>query len=357
MSLRPSETTQRILISSTSRFIGEYESDAALLTHAWPQLYDGKSSFRLSEGPMSRNGYAFSFRTPETEKAAGVVIPTYEHVGEFVCPLLSLLFGKRFDSHGTFETNGRFAIPVLTEFSEPTRPTLPQNSHKPRSDIAVILDLGQVARIEPILLGDGSSAAARSLNAASKFYWQALRSAESDSETAYLNLITAGEILSNVHRPVDEDLLDNTVKEILARIRTSLPGGVKAARVLSGRMRQIKRRFVAAISDLADDQFFAKDPSIPNGRCLTPEMFSQRIAAAYDLRSRYVHTGLSFGKWVSPVLSHDLGEVQIGRPMVGDEELATLIETAPTYLGLERTIRYCLFRFAERHELFRGTSR
>jgi len=33
-------------------------------------------------------------------------------------------------------------------------------------------------------------------------------------------------------------------------------------------------------------------------------------------------------------------------------KLAELLEAAPTYVGLERVIRYCLFRFAERHQLF-----
>jgi hypothetical protein len=47
-----------------------------------------------------------------------------------------------------------------------------------------------------------------------------------------------------------------------------------------------------------------------------------------------------------------LAEVQFGTPVVGDKKLADLLATAPTYLGLERVIRYCLFRFAERHQLF-----
>jgi hypothetical protein len=35
MSLKPAETVERILISSTSRFIAEYESDGVVITHAW----------------------------------------------------------------------------------------------------------------------------------------------------------------------------------------------------------------------------------------------------------------------------------------------------------------------------------
>lgn len=355
MSLRLSETTQRILISTTSRFVAEYVSEDVLLTHAWPQLHMGT---RLSEGSMSRSAFVLSFRTAEVPKVAGTVIPTYEYVGEFTCALLSVLFGKRFDTHGPFESNGTFSVPVLTQFSETCAPTLPQNSHKPRSDIAVKLDLREVARIEPMLIGEGSKCPeGRSFYAAAKFYLQALQNAESDAEVAYLHLITAGEILSNAHRPPTEDMLDDSVRKALDQIRQSLPDGEKIARMLAERMRQIKRRFVATIADLLDAPFFAATADRPAWARLTPETLSKRIGAAYDLRSRYVHTGVEFGGWVSPLRAHQLDEVQSGRPILHDPELESLLEGIPNYLGLERAIRYALFRFAEKHVLFSGQAK
>jgi len=33
--------------------------------------------------------------------------------------------------------------------------------------------------------------------------------------------------------------------------------------------------------------------------------------------------------------------------VLGDKELETVLSRAPTYLGLERVMRYCLVRFAE----------
>jgi hypothetical protein len=53
--------------------------------------------------------------------------------------------------------------------------------------------------------------------------------------------------------------------------------------------------------------------------------------------------------WVAP--RHALEEVQPGTPHVEDAKLAKLLQLAPTYIGLERVIRYCLIRFAERHKL------
>ena len=55
--------------------------------------------------------------------------------------------------------------------------------------------------------------------------------------------------------------------------------------------------------------------------------------------------------WVAPRRDRP-DEIQLGRPSVEDEELSKLLATAPTYIGLERVIRYCLVRFAELHELF-----
>jgi hypothetical protein len=74
-------------------------------------------------------------------------------------------------------------------------------------------------------------------------------------------------------------------------------------------------------------------------------------ALKVERRSRYVHTGCSFGGWLAP-RRDGLEEVRYGRPILEDEALADLLQDAPTYVGLERIIRYWLIRFAERHEFF-----
>ena len=109
-----------------------------------------------------------------------------------------------------------FKFQNLEQFNRFCIPELPQNDHHPRSDVAVPLDLRQVAKLAPMLSGqvdDQSKAVA--LNGAAKFYHQALQNCESDPEIAYLHLITAGEILTNAHRPESVDYLDETIQEIL----------------------------------------------------------------------------------------------------------------------------------------------
>src|ERR1700730_1730117 len=226
MNLKPAETIQRFLISSTSHFVAEYEADGILITHAFPGSRSSEGFLRLKEGPLSRSAYMLSFVVPPVPKIAGTVFPDYEGTAEWAYSLLSLLYGKRFDSHGCVEAHGNFRLPQLEEFTSICNPVLPQNDHKPRSDIAVPLDFRHVARIAPMLMGGNEKPHARTaLSAAAKFYHQALQNVERDPEIAYLHLITAGEILANVHHQQSEDLLDEDIRAILDQVRQLVPEG------------------------------------------------------------------------------------------------------------------------------------
>ena len=348
MSLRPAETIERILISSTSRFIAEYESDGVVITHAWPTSF-----LRMEEGPLSRSAFMLSFIVREVPRLPGVKIPDHEAAGEMICSLLSLLYGKRFDTHGRVQSHGSFFLPHLAQFNSLCIPKLPQNDHSPRSDIAVPLDLRHIARLSPMLTGQvADPAKATALKSAAKFYRQALQNGETDPEVAYLHLITAGEILANTHCHGSADYLDDTVRAILDQVRLHVPDGEKSAKILANQMRQIKRRFCLTLEDLIDEQFFSATKNAPDWqklRKLKRKDFSKRVTAAYDIRSHYVHTGNSFGDWIAP--RESLEEVLIGLPRLEDAKIAKLLQSAPTYIGLERVIRYCLIRFAERHKL------
>lgn len=353
MDLRPPEIIQKILISSTSRFTGEYQAENILITHVWPDFRRAGISARLNEGPLSRSAYMISFVTQPALKVAGAPVPEYSYLGEQICALLSLLYGKRFDSHGCVQSLGLFSLPHLGEFNDPCISQLPQNNQKERSDFAVPLMLGQAGRLlEPTLSVQNNSPHAIALNAAAKFYLQALQNAEKDAEIAYLHLITAGEILANVHHPQSDDLIDDDIKNILDDVSKYLPSGERSFRILASRMRQIKRRFRLTVEDLIDDQFFSQSSTDPRALTLQAHDLAARISAAYDLRSRYVHTGMAFGRWVSPAGA--LSEIQIGQPVIGDNEIVELLYKAPRYLGLERLIRYCLLRFAERNQLLKS---
>ena len=350
MTLRPSKTIHKALISTTSRFTGEFEMDGVLLTHAWPNFDDRSASVRRSEGPASRSAFVFAFQTEDISVKSGP-IPNYSPMGDLICAYLAVLFGKRFDHHGLVEERGFFHIPDLVEFSHLCQHNLPHNSHCLRTDFTVPLNLTEVQRIKPLLGGESvDHKFLRTFQTCSKFYLQALQSAERDPEVAYLHLITSIEILSNFYEYDKGELLDEDSKVALQTIERECPDGAKLARFISGKLFQVKKRFLKTLSVLIDETFFTRSEASEPLFGFKRDTFIKCMASAYDLRSRYVHTGIPFGGWVSLVVGGGHNEIQVGTPVVKeDKKLGKLIGHAPTLIGLERVTRYALLKCAEAH--------
>ncbi|ADB17417.1 conserved hypothetical protein [Pirellula staleyi DSM 6068] len=348
MSLRPQQDVHKSLISTTSRLVGEYETDCALLSHAWPDFRDRSAFIRREEGPASRSAFIFAFRTVVSEERMGPV-PNYNPVGEMICSYLAVLYGKRFDSHGQIEGSGYFRLPDLSEFGHLCRSDLSFNSHKVRVDYSVPLNLVEFSRIERLLkAGAIDIKFLRSFQTICKFYLQSLQTAEHDPEVAYLHLITAIEVLSNFFEFEKDELLDDRTLNALSEIESGLTDGKQIAALFRSRMLQVKRRFLKSVLRLVDDDFFTRSEATEPLFALKLDSFESCMGAAYDLRSRYVHTGVPFGSWVSRGIGGPNTEVQVGAPVVDeDRELGKLIGRAPTFAGLERVTRYVILRLAE----------
>src|ERR1051325_11117698 len=99
MSLRPSNTVQKVLISTTSRLVGEYESDDICIAHAWPAFHDPFMRLKFAEGGTSRSAYVVAFETPAPHARPGSALPDYTPTGDAVCSYLAVLFGTRFANH------------------------------------------------------------------------------------------------------------------------------------------------------------------------------------------------------------------------------------------------------------------
>ncbi|HEY1946019.1 MAG TPA: hypothetical protein VGG97_03370 [Bryobacteraceae bacterium] len=353
MSLRPAATTQKILISTTSRLIGEFERPDALITHAW-HPFDSHARLKMQEGPLSRNAYVFAFETEPIERRPGVVVPDHSYVGDWICSRLAVLYGKRFDNHGVIENQGHFHIPEFSLFAEMCNHHLPQNSHSVRSNYPVPLNLSEVSRIEALIFESGLEPTFQQrFDAAAKFYLRALQFAETDPEVAYLNLVTVGEVLSGSYEYDKEALLDDETRDALDKIRANCTDGTRIASLISGKLLLIKRRFIEALVDACDGGFFAKHETTEDFGALQASSFREVVAAAYDLRSQYVHTGASFGARISA--NSNPFEIAVGIPVMDNMKLAKLISKAPTYRGMERIIRYALLRFAESNGGYRAT--
>jgi hypothetical protein len=164
-------------------------------------------------------------------------------------------------------------------------------------------------------------------------------------ENAYLDLGAAGEVLAGYYCYSDFELFDDKFLVLLEKIRSGLPNGEKNAKTIKNSMYQVKRRFMLTLDDLVNDQFFAANESQIGWTVLHKDKKIKAIKAAYDLRSRYVHTGLRFGDWMT--LYQGLNaEVMMAVPNIDDSDLRKLLVRAPMFHGLERMIRYALLRFA-----------
>jgi hypothetical protein len=190
---------------------------------------------------------------------------------------------------------------------------------------------------------------------AAKFYAQELRGWEQDAEAAYLDLVTAGEVLSNFFEYDKDALLDDEAKEMIDLIRKHVPNGEVVAGKFASRLRGIKKRFVRTIMDLVTADFFERTESTYGNGKFDAATFERAIAAAYDLRSKHLHSGAPFGFWVSRLTNGGNEEVQSGRPVLQDADLAKVLARAPTLVGLERIIRFCLLRFAEKNGAYDST--
>ena len=355
--LKPDETVQKILISTTSRMVSEYENKGIVITHAWPSVYDSSATFRMFETPLSRSGFIIAFETPPVEKRPGMVIPNYTPTGESICAYLSVLFGKRFDCHGLVEGTGFYQIPDLTAYTRICDPKLPFNSHEPRNCFPIPLEISQVSLIEKILFADSEidQELLRKLEAICKFYMRALQNAEYNPEVAYLHLITAGEMLSSFFQYSKEEMFDEQTLEDLDTIRSEIEDGSKIVNRILNRFTNVKKAFVKSLCSLLDDSFYVIAKSEKKFAPFVPENIEENIGAAYNLRSKYVHTGMSFGRWVGT--SRDHSDLQFGKPVVSDSEFTKILKKAPKFVGLERLMRYCILKFMSSHGLLAFTSK
>jgi hypothetical protein len=356
-SLRPDKSIHKFLISTPSRFVGEFESSDLLITHAWPTFQGDRDALGLRPGPYSRNYYVIIFRIPPPDNQ---LRPNYRPLGERICASLGFLFGKRFDFHGVIESDGMFHAPDMSVRVVELSESGPYN-HRPRKDLDIELNLTHFGKISALFVGGNMPQVFLNvLFAAAMFYQRSLQIFDLEPGLAYLDLITCGEILCNHTNYPDTSLYDPDVLDALEKLRSVPNAGDAAYRKLKGSLRQIKRRFTRTILDFLNDYFFTNTEAIEHGKLTksaTNPMWKEgseeitverRIKAAYDLRSLYVHTGVDFSDAVLS-LRPMLNETQIGLRHFDSTEMEEAVLLAPTYLGMERILRYCLVRFVHLH--------
>ncbi len=345
MTLHPEKDITKILLSTPSYLVGEYEEEDILLSIAFDitARYD----------PRDREYFILAVKTPMPERSPGTIIPDYSVKGDVLSIYLSILYGKRFDNHGRVESFGKFLLPnyhLLGNYET----TLPFNSRNPRPDLEIPLSLHEIKRITPLLHeGQLDPRFKDFLMQAGRFYLHALQNAETQPEIAFLDLIMCGEILSYFFYYDQDNLLDDNMKQDLIRIGEEIDGGDTIVRRIRSRLFVVKRRFVKTVLYLLVPYFFQQSEAKESYDRLNQDDISTRIKAAYDLRSRYVHNGVNFGMWIDPkYTSRFNNEVQMGEPVIEDIVLKKILIRSPTLIGMERIMRFCLLRFMHLNGVF-----
>ncbi len=346
--LKPEESIQKLIISSTCKYYGEYESSSILLTHSFPM--NSQTVITPEQDQLSRHAYIFTYKTNPIPENANVIIIDNNSMGIRVCSYLSVLFGKRFDFHGCYENYGFFTLPNLNSFYQSYNPNIITNSKFERLCFPVDLNLENIALFEDILTGkEGNEKFIKILNAACTYYLQALQNFDYDLELSYLNLVTAGEVLSGFYDYNSTDLFDEELLLYLNQIKDNLENGSKVYNKILSYLGGIRKKFTLTLLKFLDAPFynslidFFKAKGENTDFCFNDKNIEQSINAAYKLRSLYVHTGVSFDHYLRSHQSfHDF---QYGKPTNCSKDLADTIKKAPTLYGLERIIRYCLIKF------------
>lgn len=345
----PSETIQKIQLFARGHFVGEYIDNDCRFAHAWPKFGSQKfEKFNISQYERACV-IVFTFETVAYEKGPGVIVPDYSGYGDIASVLLTLLYGKLIENCGSLENDGMFCVPDLSLSHFDFDDKLPFQSSKPRDNFPIPLNFVEIKRIIPLLNPEAplDSKFITAFYTASKFYKQALSEFSRDPEIAYLHLITACEVVSNFYDYTWDIIADDHAKSIVECLVNE--GSKKAARIASFikvRTLGIKRKFTKCIVDEIDDAFYVTSPQLGG---FTKANFEPSIKAAYDLRSKYVHTGIGFGKWIMRPMAGQFIDVSVGSPVVADDEMRRILAKAPSFFGLERVVRVLLFRFAEKN--------
>ncbi|EIZ1284608.1 hypothetical protein OTE47_004227 [Vibrio vulnificus] len=348
---RSNKTITRFLISTPSRFVGESETDTYLLTHASENY--SLDLYRPNPNESSyRQYFELTVSTPEYQGNT-VTIPDYSHVADNFCIALAVLFGKRFDSHGLLLQHGRAYVPSVKLVGERYNKSLSFNSLKERCDFQLDLNLVHLEKIVSIVhsVGEEQREVQDAFLYAGRFYLEALREMECSPEVAFINLVTACEILAAQKNYNIDNLLDDEIRSLLRKIEVGLDDGEKVAKQIKKRLSGISEKFCLLITEHVDEDFFSNTESLTALDRLTSDNFKARLKAAYSIRSTYVHAGKFMSNWFSVNhLTHN-EEVISGNPVIEDPVMKKYVCRSPTILGLERIVRYVLIKYLIKNEM------
>lgn len=278
----------------------------------------------------------------------------HNYTFELITSLLAVLYGKTFHYHGIIESHGTHYIPDLSGLQQLRNTRFPFNSNNCRHDFGINLNFNELHKFSPLLKGHITDT--KFINifyTACKFYLKAINTAEKEPDLAYLHLITALEIASNIYitKEMSEELFTENEISRLEKIKSIPDDGEHLYKYFKNKFSHIKRKFVRTVLDNIDDKFWAHTESINTLGAFSQDTFEDAIKAAYDFRSKYVHVGQASEFRI--LKSHGYCyEVPIRTNKYKSNSIEKTLNRAPTFFGLERITRYVLLQIAARHNAF-----
>lgn len=183
-----------------------------------------------------------------------------------------------------------------------------------------------------------------------RLYHQALQVIEEQPDTAYLNLVSAIEVLCQETKIEEPKLidLDKKLADIVHCIEDeSLRNEIEKA-ILS-RERFISRRFVRFILDHIEENFWTKTKRPKYGR-VKPEELNKFLNKIYEQRSKTLHEGEPFPKYIflSPLMGE---EVPTGLSVMMGKKKWDKKDFIPYPHFFERLVNHVMITFLERNQL------
>jgi hypothetical protein len=339
------------VISTPNAFAHSFET-GRVKVHQLPSNV-GDTRFYGHAGPFEHHFYVCTVPVGTTERAG---VFRWEVNVDDVIALMSLFFGKRITNHGLLWLPHSWMLPDLQGVRPTSYHTLPIFSGQHFKPLVRDCDWRLLGAIE-LLLETLASAGSEStpIVLAARAYAESLRILPTDREIAFFRLIQAVESAASSLELHDDEKFSHD-SELLRHFewleKAPDARGRELAAFLRRRLYQVKRCVWLWLERHVDGQFYADEPG-----GLRADGLQQAISAAYDLRSRYVHTGERFGEWIDPAPGRCGSQETIPAGFAElheNKNIRRLLARCPSYVGLERLVRYALNR--ELEEYVRRTS-
>lgn len=337
------EDIHRFLFSSSAHFVDELTHTSFHLSVAFPSFQSNHRMASYQASPIRASFFSLSIRVPvEPTDGKFRIIETYSWMPEQVAVLLTAFYGKLIRSHGHIQKGYNVMVPDIfiphnEAFANPPFNDKPRKPQGPELNLKSAADL-----VEAYLFSDAGDSKLPKILSACTFYHLALENWATRPILSYTFLVSAVEALLDTITYEDADIFDEQRLKDFQTVKTAAPDGDKVVARFKSSLYSIRKKFVKFVTKRLPAQFF-DEAECDDFLRFKSDKFSEALQAAYDIRSKYLHTGKTMG-FAHLTHSYQNSEIVIGEPVIPDKEIKKLLMRAPSLAGLERIVATLLRR-------------